>query len=154
MRAALQWPFYPYWLTLISTWISNHMPSEMRDQITYPFPNFKGCTVEICEWMNYCIPHCNLCNYISIIWLKLIFDHILCYQLIFLRTFPRDVFWNDAQLVSHGTIHKRRHVLSVYIHCATRLQNVVKTCTLHLWKTPYHWWGVSNQREIAPPGNL
>ena len=28
-------------LTLISTWISNHMPSKVWDEITYSFPNYK-----------------------------------------------------------------------------------------------------------------
>ena len=26
------------------------MPSEVFDEITYPFPNFNGATVEIWEW--------------------------------------------------------------------------------------------------------
>ena len=34
-------------LTLIPAWISNHMPSKMWDEITYPFLNFNGCTVEV-----------------------------------------------------------------------------------------------------------
>ena len=28
-------------------WISNHMPSKVWDEITYPFLNFNGCTVEV-----------------------------------------------------------------------------------------------------------
>ena len=32
-----------------SAWISNHMPSEVSDEITYPFPNFNGTTVEVWE---------------------------------------------------------------------------------------------------------
>ena len=35
-------PFYWHGLTLIPTGISNHMPSEVWDEITYPFPNFSG----------------------------------------------------------------------------------------------------------------
>ena len=34
-------------LTLMSAWIRNHMPSKVWDEITYPFPNFNGCTVEV-----------------------------------------------------------------------------------------------------------
>ena len=30
-------------LTLIPAWKSNHMPSKVWDEITYPFPNIKGC---------------------------------------------------------------------------------------------------------------
>ena len=33
------------------------MPREMWDEITYPFPNFNGATVEIWEWMINFIPH-------------------------------------------------------------------------------------------------
>ena len=40
-------PFYKHGLTLILAWTSNHMPSKMWDEITYPFLNFNGCTVEV-----------------------------------------------------------------------------------------------------------
>ena len=33
-------------------WISNNMSSKVWDDITYPFPNFKGSTVEFWEWIN------------------------------------------------------------------------------------------------------
>ena len=33
-------PFYWHGFTLIPAWISNHTPSKMWDEITYPFPNF------------------------------------------------------------------------------------------------------------------
>ena len=39
--------FYQHGLTSIPAWISNHMPSEVWGGITYPFPNFNGCTVEV-----------------------------------------------------------------------------------------------------------
>ena len=50
-------PLYLHGLTLIPAWIRNHMPSKMWDEITYPFPNFNGSTVEVCEWISYFIPH-------------------------------------------------------------------------------------------------
>ena len=31
---------------LIPVWISNHMPSKMWDEITYPFPNINNWNVE------------------------------------------------------------------------------------------------------------
>ena len=40
-------PFYKHGLTLIPVWISNHMLSKVWDEITYPFLNFNGCTVEV-----------------------------------------------------------------------------------------------------------
>ena len=30
--------------------INNHMPSKVWDEITYPFPNCDGCTIEFGEW--------------------------------------------------------------------------------------------------------
>ena len=34
-----------YRLTLIPTWISNHIPGKVWEEITYPFPNFNGATL-------------------------------------------------------------------------------------------------------------
>ena len=28
------------------------MPSNVQDEMTYPFPNFIGCTVEVWEWVS------------------------------------------------------------------------------------------------------
>ena len=30
--------------------------STVRDEITYPFPNFNGCTAAVCEWISNFIP--------------------------------------------------------------------------------------------------
>ena len=38
-------PWYQHGLTLIPAWISNHKPSKVWGEITYPFPNFNGCTI-------------------------------------------------------------------------------------------------------------
>ena len=40
-------PFDYHGLTLIPAWMSNHMPRKMLDEITYPFLNFNGATVEV-----------------------------------------------------------------------------------------------------------
>ena len=40
-------PFYQHGLTLIPAWRSNHMSNKMWDEITYPFLNFNGATVEV-----------------------------------------------------------------------------------------------------------
>ena len=45
------------WNIVIFTWISNYMPSKVWDEITYPFSNFNGCTVEVWEWISHFIPH-------------------------------------------------------------------------------------------------
>ena len=44
-------PLYLHELTLIPAFISNHMLSEMWDDITYPFSNFNGCTIKVWEWI-------------------------------------------------------------------------------------------------------
>ena len=40
-------PFYQDWLTLIPARISNYLPSNVWDEITYQFLIFNGCTVEV-----------------------------------------------------------------------------------------------------------
>ena len=50
-------PFYQHRLTLILAWISNHMLIKVQDEITFPFPTFRECTVAVWEWMNNLIPY-------------------------------------------------------------------------------------------------
>ena len=38
-------PVAPF--TLIPAWISNYMPGKVWGEITYPFLNFNGATVEV-----------------------------------------------------------------------------------------------------------
>ena len=51
--------FFQHGLTSFQAWISNHMPNQMRGEITYPFPNFNGANVweltgnVTTQWMNY-----------------------------------------------------------------------------------------------------
>ena len=40
-------PFYLHGLTFIPACISNHKPSKVCDEITYPFLNINGATVEV-----------------------------------------------------------------------------------------------------------
>ena len=35
-------PIYKHGLTLIPSWIGNHMPSKVWDEITYPFSNLES----------------------------------------------------------------------------------------------------------------
>ena len=60
------------WLTLITAWISNHLPSKVWDEITYPFSNF--------QWLHHWSldmdkqfhpTHYNGCNYLSMPGFKL-----------------------------------------------------------------------------------
>ena len=44
----------------------------MWDEITYPFPNFNGCTVGVWEWIsNFTPSHYWVCDYLSMLGLKL-----------------------------------------------------------------------------------
>ena len=49
LRFYMLGPFILTWFepTLIPAWISNHLPSKVRDKITYLFPNSSGFTVKI-----------------------------------------------------------------------------------------------------------
>ena len=44
-------------LTLIPAWISNSIHYKMWNEITFPFPNFNGATIEVWEWVSNFIPH-------------------------------------------------------------------------------------------------
>ena len=44
--------FYQHGLTSIPVWISNHVPNKVWCEITYPFPNFNDCAVEVWEWIS------------------------------------------------------------------------------------------------------
>ena len=37
--------------------MSNYTHYKLWDEITYPFPNFNGCPVEVYEWISNLIPH-------------------------------------------------------------------------------------------------
>ena len=45
-------PFCWHGLTGIPSWISNHTPSKVSDEINDPFLNFNGCTVEVKGWIS------------------------------------------------------------------------------------------------------
>ena len=40
-------PFYWHGLTLIPAWVSNYTHCNLQDEITYPFLNLNGATVEV-----------------------------------------------------------------------------------------------------------
>ena len=41
----------------MTSWISNYIHFKAWDEITYPFPNFNGCTIEVWEWISNFIPY-------------------------------------------------------------------------------------------------
>ena len=42
-------------------WVSNYIHYRVWDEITYPFPNFNGITVEDWEWISNFVPHFTGC---------------------------------------------------------------------------------------------
>ena len=50
-------PLLLTWITLILSLISNHIPSKVWNEITYPFPNFKGATAEVWIMVSNFTPH-------------------------------------------------------------------------------------------------
>ena len=50
-------PFTNMELTLIPARISNYIHYKVWGEITYPFPNFHGKTVEVWEWISNFIPY-------------------------------------------------------------------------------------------------
>ena len=58
---------------LVPAWISNYMYCKVWDEITYPFENFNGTTVEIWEWISSFIPHLinvNPCYTRGLLWTR------------------------------------------------------------------------------------
>ena len=41
----------------ITAWMNNHILYKGWDEISYPFQNFNGCTVEVWDWICNFIPH-------------------------------------------------------------------------------------------------
>ena len=74
-----QEPLLPTWINFDPAWISNYIHYEMWNEITYPLPNFNGCTVEVWELVSSFNPdftghltHYNGFDYLSMMRVKLI----------------------------------------------------------------------------------
>ena len=63
-----QGPLLQTCLTVIPTWICNHMRSKMWDENTYPSPNFNGITVVVWERVSNFIPHFIIDAIINLCW--------------------------------------------------------------------------------------
>ena len=70
----IQYHLRPLLLTrIISVWVDNYMPCKVWNEITYPFPNFKGATAEVRGWTsNFTLNFCWKCDNFSMFGLKLI----------------------------------------------------------------------------------
>ena len=59
-------PFYWHGLIPVPAWLSNYIHDKAWDEITYPFPNFNGATVDVWEWISNFIPHTLFCIWLLI----------------------------------------------------------------------------------------
>ena len=50
-------PLHQHGVTWIPAWISDYIHYKVWDEITYSFPNFNSCTVEVWEWISNFTPH-------------------------------------------------------------------------------------------------
>ena len=57
-------PFYWYWLTSISIWISNYGHYKVCDEIIHPFSNLNGAAIKVSEWICNVSPHYWACDYL------------------------------------------------------------------------------------------
>ena len=73
-------------LSLISAWISNYIHYEVWDEITDPFPNFNGATVEVWEWTSDFIPH--------------FIEHVITYPYHVSKRGPWGVCWYFKRVIS------------------------------------------------------
>ena len=48
----VHWSLLLTWINVNPAWISNYIHYTVWDEITYPFPNFNGCTVEVWKWIS------------------------------------------------------------------------------------------------------
>ena len=49
--------FYWHGLTLIPVWISSYINNKVWEELTYPYLNFNGATVEVLVWISNFTPH-------------------------------------------------------------------------------------------------
>ena len=54
-------PFHLHGITLLPAWIGMYIHYKVWVEITYPFPNSNGATVEVWEWTSHFIPHFTRC---------------------------------------------------------------------------------------------
>ena len=100
-------PFHQHGLTLIPAWLSNHMLSKICDEVTYSFPNFNSCTVEVWEWISNFTPHfmMDVITYPCCQWILLTKD-LWCRALMFSlltvwTTYLKSLFWDIITLMWH-----------------------------------------------------
>ena len=60
VSVTFQRPLLLAWFNLIPAWISGYTHYKVCNEITYPFPDFNRCTVEVWEWISNFIPHFTL----------------------------------------------------------------------------------------------
>ena len=87
------------------------MPSKVWDEITYPFPNFNGATVEVWEWISNFIPHfmMNVITYPCYDFSRLIYVN---------KRFPRCSWWSLAPWILAATSLQQRQSGQLHAPCS------------------------------------
>ena len=116
------------------SWIDSYFHHKLWDEITYPFPNFNGCTVEVWEWISDFIPYFyNGCNYLSMLGLTLI--HVSkrgpwqIQELSINSLWPGDAIWR------HGA---RSTLAQVMACCLMAPSHDLNQCWLIIGEVPWH----------------
>ena len=92
-------------ITLIPPWISNLMPCKVWDEITYPFPNFNGATVEVWGCISNFTPH---------VIMDVITESIMGLKLNNINK-PQEENWGDWVRVDRISITNHNKTIYIYL---------------------------------------
>ena len=139
-------PFTIMVFTLIPTWINNHMPIKIWDEITIPFPNFNDYTVEFWEWISNITPHFKMSVITYSCCVYYISLHIALsplYPLLIL-------YWLNVNMFPFSVIHPHSNGTGGWNLCSwktkTHPPHVCRQCRVHSgygrsqWETMLHCW--------------
>ena len=103
------------WVKSNPTWISNHMSSRVRDEITDPYTNLTGTTVDVCEWISNFIPH------------------FIMYVIIYDITYPT-TRWNGIMLLWYLLYNIITHWCRMTHICVSKLTITVSDMAFLIWE--------------------
>ena len=117
---------------------SNQMPSKVWDEITYPFPNFNGATVEVWEWLSIFIPHFVMDELLIHAWIKVDPGYIRCEQTkqySYIQGIPGKKTINVEMCIVGAqymlmAIHLTRNQMCSFICCNDNVKLVFHNCQM------------------------
>ena len=108
-------PFHYHGLAIIPAYIGYHTHYKVWVEITYPFPNFSGATVEVWEWVSNFIPHFT--------------GHvIICAGTKVNSLWPSDAIWRQGS---------RSTLVQVLVCCLTASSHYMNQCWLVITKAKW-----------------